>query len=494
MKAKVLIMILSIAATANCYAANDSIKANTKNDKTVTLKKNPTVKGQKKDFIEINNTLDKKTVQNKNAERSEAKENTKVSSKTESSNTDSESSNTLLIIILIVAAYFLGKKDVFSRKKKKQENKNTDIPKNIADKEIITTETKDPEDTIEPSKKEETLQEEKPTENADSLTPVVEKAVNIDESTSIEETSTTEDSTTTEDVSSEIFSKTFASENKEWIVIGASVQGNGHISQNIPCQDACAYKYLGNGWGIAVTSDGAGSAANSQIGSKIASERAIFHYENLINSKNWMLNSSLPESDEWMRFSYKATKAVHDDLMLYAKKKDFEFKSLSATLIVVIHTPLGLLVNHVGDGRAGYMDENEKWHAIITPHKGEEINQTLFLTSDFWDIPFFEISGTPVPETRIITSPVKAITLMSDGCENTAWLYNQYNGETEKYYDPNIPYAPFLTPLVKTLHKFREANIPLENRKEKWESFIRNGNASFVKETDDKTMVLIAKF
>ena len=42
------------------------------------------------------------------------------------------------------------------------------------------------------------------------------------------------------------------------VVIGASVQGKGHVQADLPCQDSCKYTYLGRGWGIAVVSDGAG--------------------------------------------------------------------------------------------------------------------------------------------------------------------------------------------------------------------------------------------
>ena len=130
------------------------------------------------------------------------------------------------------------------------------------------------------------------------------------------------------------------------------------------------------------------------------------------------------------------------------------------------------------------------WHSLMTPHKGEEANQTIFIPSEFWNIPLYEMSGVLVPESRIINEKVTAFVLMSDGCENTSWLCNQYNDNTGKYFDPNLPHKPFFNNILTTLNSFREEKMPLDERKEKWVSFITNGNKSFIKEIDDKTMIV----
>lgn len=280
----------------------------------------------------------------------------------------------------------------------------------------------------------------------------------------------------------------------EWIVVGASVQGNGHISMNMPCQDNHGYEYLGDGWGIAITSDGAGSAKLSHMGSAATVSRAMLHFKELVEKEGWKNMSVLPSDGDWIKKSYKVLKRVRDELEALANKNKCGVKDLSATIITVIHSPLGLLVAHIGDGRAGYKDMSGEWHSVITPHKGEEANQTIFIPSDFWNIPFYEMSGATVPESRVIRDKVAAFTLMSDGCENTSWLCNQFNETSGKYYDPNVPYKKFFDPLLNTLQSYRENNITIEERKEKWYSFIKEGNNSFVRETDDKTMILGALY
>ena len=288
--------------------------------------------------------------------------------------------------------------------------------------------------------------------------------------------------------------KSTAMDAGEWIIVGASVQGNGHIEMNLPCQDNHSYEYIRDGWGIAITSDGAGSAKLSHIGSAASVARAMVHFKNLIEKEKWIEKGTLPSDNDWMKLSYQTLKTVRDELEALAKTRNCDIKDLSATIIVVIHSPYGLLAVHIGDGRAGYKDMNGEWHSLITPHKGEEANQTIFIPSDFWNSHFYEMSGAVVPEPRIVREQISAFTLMSDGCESTSWLCNQYNESTGKYYDPNLPFGKFFASPIETLQSFRKDNVPIEERRNKWYQFLKDGNKKFEKETDDKTMILGALY
>ena len=276
----------------------------------------------------------------------------------------------------------------------------------------------------------------------------------------------------------------------EWVVVGASVKGNGHIQSNMPCQDNNKFELLGKGWGVAVVSDGAGSAAHSDMGSKVVVERGVVHFKNLIEKEGWMEKNILPSDAEWLQKSYFVLKTIRNEVEMVAKKNNVDVKSLSATCLAVVFSPMGLLVVHVGDGRMGCKTMSGEWKAIMTPHKGEEANQTLFLVSDFWSIPNYVQSGVLVPESLVVKEPVEAFALMSDGCESTAWLCTTQNVETGKYYDQNKPFEGFFNPLEETLVSFHKEQVPEEERKEKWYKFIESGTKGFVKEQDDKTMVL----
>ena len=276
----------------------------------------------------------------------------------------------------------------------------------------------------------------------------------------------------------------------EWVVVGASVKGNGHIQSNMPCQDNNKFELLGKGWGVAVVSDGAGSAAHSDMGSKVVVERGVVHFKNLIEKEGWIEKNILPSDAEWLQKSYFVLKTIRNEVEMVAKKNNVDVKSLSATCLAVVFSPMGLLVVHVGDGRMGCKTMSGEWKAIMTPHKGEEANQTLFLVSDFWSIPNYVQSGVLVPESLVVKEPVEAFALMSDGCESTAWLCTTQNVETGKYYDQNKPFEGFFNPLEETLVSFHKEQVPEEERKEKWYKFIESGTKGFVKEQDDKTMIL----
>lgn len=289
---------------------------------------------------------------------------------------------------------------------------------------------------------------------------------------------------------SEVKYERFAVENNNWIIVGASVTGRSHIESKMPCQDSHSYSDLGNGWGLAIVSDGAGSAKYSHIGSRLVVSMAQKYFERLIQESLWYRNNTLPDDLTWDRMVYKALKAVRDGIQKAAEEKQFRKESFAATVIVVVHTPMGLLSAHIGDGRSGYQDKSGVWHPLMQPHKGEEANQTIFITSDFWKIPHYEMSGVSVPETRIVRESVKSFVLMSDGCEFTSWNCNQYNAVEGKFYDPNTPHSAFFNPLTETLREHKKNSLPFDMRSEKWYGYLDAGNKSFISETDDKTMIL----
>ena len=275
----------------------------------------------------------------------------------------------------------------------------------------------------------------------------------------------------------------------EWIVVGASVKGNGHIQSNMPCQDNNKFESLGDGWGVAIVSDGAGSALHSEIGSRIIVERGCVHFKELIKKEGWKTNALLPTDAEWLQKSYYTLKRLRDEVELVANKNEVDFKSLSATCLVVIYSPIGLLAVHVGDGRMGYKTQSGEWKSMMTPHKGAEANQTIFLISDFWSYPNYVMSGVLVPESVVIREPVQAFALMSDGCENTSWQCTILDQETGKFYDRNRPYTGFFNPLEETILSFKANGVPEEERQSKWHKFVESGTSGFVREQDDKTMI-----
>ena len=278
-------------------------------------------------------------------------------------------------------------------------------------------------------------------------------------------------------------------QNDNWCIVGASVIGSGHQQNGLPCQDNNKIVSIDKGWGIAMISDGAGSAKHSDLGSKIIVECGCSYFKEIIDQKDYVNQGCLPTDDEWKEISFKVLKKIRDNIMALAKKKEMDINSLAATCLAVIYSPFGLLVTHVGDGRMGYQNLEGDWLPMMKPHKGEEANQTVFLVSDFWSIPNFSVSSISVPESRIVREPVRAFVLMSDGCENTAWKCMAKDPESDKYFDRNEPFEGFFKPVKETIEALYNDIVSYSEIKEKWERFLVSGTIGFKKEQDDKTMI-----
>ncbi len=277
----------------------------------------------------------------------------------------------------------------------------------------------------------------------------------------------------------------------KWIVVGESVIGKSHINSNIPCQDNNFNTFFEKNWGIAIVCDGAGSAKNSDKGAEFSAKRALpLCFEELIKKEKWIEKNQLPTPDEWQHKATTEFKKTFEALSNVAIENNIELSNLACTAIVVIFSPIGLLVAHIGDGRAGFRNEQGKWSSIITPHKGEEANQTIFLTSNIWyKEPNLKMSEVSVPECRVIDEKPTAFVLMSDGCEQHSFECSIIDPNTGKWSDPNQPYDKFFNPLIDTLHKMATSPTTVDMQ-ESWKTFLERGTEGLSNESDDKTMIL----
>lgn len=201
----------------------------------------------------------------------------------------------------------------------------------------------------------------------------------------------------------------------------------------------------------------------------------------------------LPTNKEWRTLSRKAFKKLRYDLEQFAKSSDVNSRELACTVIVVIYSPIGLLMTHLGDGRAGYKNSNNQWLPIMQPHKGEEANQTLFLTSDAWLKDDFNLSGVETPECKVIKDEILAFTLMSDGCESHSFELGFFDDSKQKYIEENKPYVKFFEPLTNTLKGMHNEKLEQKEINIKWSSFIKSGTEKLRTESDDKTLILGVK-
>jgi len=268
-----------------------------------------------------------------------------------------------------------------------------------------------------------------------------------------------------------------------WVAAYASVIGNGHVTEKIPCQDACLTKFE-NGYGIAVVCDGAGSCEFSHIGATQVCNFAYRHFKELIENNKWI--DQLPSTENWRDAALETIFQVKTDLVSYSTEEDIDFKALSCTCMCAIFFPFGLLLVQIGDGRGGYL-ENGEWKSLFKPFQGEFANETVFITSKIWDDSAIDKYIT----FKVINNPVEAFCLLSDGCEKASFQINLFDKEKEIYFDPNLPYPNFFNPNIEALKQLKEASKTQEEINELWTEFLTNGNPKFQVETDDKTMILV---
>jgi hypothetical protein len=278
---------------------------------------------------------------------------------------------------------------------------------------------------------------------------------------------------------------------KQWLIVKGKSIGKSHISKNQPCQDNHHSEQLNKTWGIAVNCDGMGSGDISQIGSEKVSLNLVKFFKERISNEDWFTKNTLPSNDEWTKIATETLKGMKAALSKYAISKKYDFQELATTVIVVVYSPHGLLIAHIGDGRAGYCNDKEEWNSGMIPHKGEEANETTFITSN-WDAEPLTSSGVSVPECRVIDEPIRAFTLMSDGCEQHFFetKIQDPNSQSKKLIEINRPYANTMNGLVTTFYEMLKDKIGDDEINNHFNNYVKEGTTRIKNEPDDKSIII----
>ncbi len=289
-------------------------------------------------------------------------------------------------------------------------------------------------------------------------------------------------------------------ESEKGYVVGISIQGRGHIMSGTPCQDYHAFEDLGDGWLLAITSDGAGSAREAERGSKANCEMASKMIKKLIADRKWKSAASLPSDKEWYIEVKNVFELMQAIIMKNAAAQAADYKptteenrpleprDFNATIIVLLITPLGMMSAHIGDGRMGYLSQDGEWKTLMTPHKGDEASATVFIPNNWnrqLNVPAFTMSDAYLPDTCVVNERPKAFVLMSDGCESFSWMCMMYDKERNTYYDKNLPFDKFFNPLIEHLDKITDP----EERVNELFDIINMGTDGGRREVDDRTML-----
>lgn len=270
--------------------------------------------------------------------------------------------------------------------------------------------------------------------------------------------------------------------------LGVTFLGRQHQEYKEVCQDYHLFEDLGDGWHLYIVSDGAGSAKASDRGARTNCDITALLLKTVIEKLGWKLKESLPTEADWHMEFYAVCRKLKEFIEEKVSMLDEPVipKDFNATLLVLVVTPLGILSGHIGDGRMGYKGIDSLWHSIITPHKGDEPNQTVFMLNN-WDkicIPSFKMSGVSVPETAVICEKPQVVVILSDGCENFCWECIALNEDTGRYEDRNRPFVGFWEPLEKLLRESKD------NLFDDFAKFVDSSSDASRYESDDRTLMV----
>lgn len=278
---------------------------------------------------------------------------------------------------------------------------------------------------------------------------------------------------------------------KKCLILADSVIGRSHKTNipPLPCQDSFSIEKISDQWGVCVICDGLSTKKYSDHGAKFVSEYmakllAIFVKNRLLKQEN-LLSDYM-----WHAISMKYMNKAFEKLKLYAEVNNIELKELGCTVIAVIYSPLGLLVTHLGDGRAGYYDEHEKdWYPAMVPFRDEE-GCIPCITSEIWS----DVNSTAFYiKSHVIRKKIKAFCLMSDGCEKFSFDTGHWDNEKERFIPLNKPSSVFFNPVINYIEEIYKN----KDKYDDWEKHLRiawfellsHGTKRIEEEFDDKTMI-----
>ena len=240
---------------------------------------------------------------------------------------------------------------------------------------------------------------------------------------------------------------------EKWRVVGASVQGAGHLKTDTPCQDAHHFFLSNDGMLFAAVSDGAGSASRAEDAARLAALTAIARMRS--DSSEATYESLLPLILE----------RVREQLLRCAETQGTDAREFSCTLLLLIASSDWVAVAQVGDGAVVVEDAGDNVFALTKPQTGEHANETVFL-----------VSPSAVEQAEIVfwRGAVKNIAVFTDGLQRLALKLPGGSAHT-----------PFFAPLFQFISEINDAAAG----EAQLESFLRSPRIT-ERADDDLTLLL----
>ena len=212
---------------------------------------------------------------------------------------------------------------------------------------------------------------------------------------------------------------------KTWNLGGVSVVGFSHEENDIPCQDAHAFRITHNNEVIAAVADGAGSAKLSHKGAQAFTTAIVDRLSSISDEKFLDLRDENLARSEIIKI-INAIKVelldTHASVDAASGEKGYQepltLRDFHSTLIIAICNADGGAFYHVGDGAgAAFSFIDPEAAEVSRPENGEYANETYFVTEENWEDHLRVTSFSGNADTILLMSDGVSGMAMTKGCE-----------------------------------------------------------------------------
>lgn len=194
-----------------------------------------------------------------------------------------------------------------------------------------------------------------------------------------------------------------------WRIALAVVVGTSHERSGAPCQDNAALAEFDTAEGpilAAAVSDGAGSAAHSDIGSALAVSSFIALVRSFFEDGGTLQALDRAIACRWMG-------DISEKMASTALASGHEPRDYSCTFLAALVGPMQAAFAQIGDGAIVVSHgEEDGWSYVFWPQHGEYANTTNFIQSpDLNSLLQFELAPRGIAEFAIFSDGIENLVL-----------------------------------------------------------------------------------
>jgi hypothetical protein len=185
------------------------------------------------------------------------------------------------------------------------------------------------------------------------------------------------------------------------------------LRSGTPCQDACSFRPLGEGWVAIAVADGAGSAAQAEVGAWLSVKVALGTLARLFEAPDGgpATDDRAVEASRLGSLPLAALVNAQVALEGHAASSGIPSRQLACTLMVLLLGPGVVAAAGVGDGAAVVELAGGRLETLLRPDCGEYANETTFLTS---------AGAIESAQRAVLVEPVESLAVMTDGVRSLA--------------------------------------------------------------------------